>query len=359
MSVFSKQQDCECCVTSKTGFASPKELQDIVIGLDSDTQYSSISQDKLYDGPENYIRLQQDDGNNPVIAILNKIQTGNKQLAEIANVNQGIVSGADSVSEKHLVEYHIEAQKNDGIFVLNKSVNKDIATLNVIANAVPDGSLVKPFFKNSDIQRYITTETAHRFILFMGKDLENETKLQEKYPTIYEHLIKFKPIMVDKRLSLHEKTDQWFTLNRGTAHPTIFNGPKIVAPQRSARNTFGYNESSWYAASDVFFITSPKQGYSLKYILGLLNSQLYYFWLYHKGKRKGSTLELTAKPISEIPILLATVEQQTEISNLVTNIISALKKDTNITLLEKELNKKIYKLYDITTDEQKLIESLQ
>ena len=351
MSVFPKQQDCECCVTSKTGFASPKELQDIVIGLDPDTQYSSISQDKLYDGPENYIRLQQDDGNNPVIAILNKIQTGNKQLAEIANVNQGIVSGADKVSDRHITKYSIAANKDDGIFVFNNQNVNDINTLKKFLLS-SEKDLIKPFFKNSDVHRFYTEEQCNNYIVYLDRHHTLKTD-----SAIYEHLLTFEPVLRARREVLNGIIS--FYQLQWPREMSIFNGPKIVAPQRSARNTFGYNESSWYAASDVFFITSPKQGYSLKYILGLLNSQLYYFWLYHKGKRKGSTLELTAKPISEIPILLATVEQQTEISNLVTNIISALKKDTNITLLEKELNKKVYKLYDITTDEQKLIESLQ
>ena len=356
MSVFPKQQDCECCVTSKTGFASPKELQDIVIGLDPDTQYSSISQDKLYDGPENYIRLQQDDGNNPVIAILNKIQTGNKQLAEIANVNTGIMGGCDFINKsnsKYATEIEMaqnDIQIGDGVFILDKNNQRDIAAITQF-----DGTtILKDFYKNSDISKYITSNHSTKYIVFSA-----DTNTEAEKNVIKHNLDKYKKILTGIRQINGEKLDNWYLLRRGASHPTIFNGPKIVAPQRSARNTFGYNESSWYAASDVFFITSPKQGYSLKYILGLLNSQLYYFWLYHKGKRKGSTLELTAKPISEIPILLATVEQQTEISNLVTNIISALKKDTNITLLEKELNKKVYKLYDITTDEQKLIESLQ
>jgi len=49
----------------------------------------------------------------------------------------------------------------------------------------------------------------------------------------------------------------------------------------------------------------------MKYILALLNSKLYYTWLYYRGKRKGETLELYVTPISEIPIKnISTDEQQ-------------------------------------------------
>jgi len=71
-----------------------------------------------------------------------------------------------------------------------------------------------------------------------------------------------------------------------------FDSPKIVAPQRSPKNTFGYNEVPWYASADVYFITQKDENVSLKYILALLNSKLYYLWLYYRGKRKGEFLEL-------------------------------------------------------------------
>lgn len=92
------------------------------------------------------------------------------------------------------------------------------------------------------------------------------------------------------------------SIKKGTAHPHIFTCAKIVCPQRSKVNTFGYNECDWYASADVYYITNPHKDYHIKYILGLLNSKLYFVWLYHKGKRKGETLELYQKPLSEIPI---------------------------------------------------------
>ena len=113
---------------------------------------------------------------------------------------------------------------------------------------------------------------------------------------------------------MNEKTEQWFTLNRGTGHPEIFVSPKIVCPQRSKTNTIGYNECDWYATSDVFYITNSQKEYNLKYILGLLNSKLYYIWLYNRGKRKGEILELTAKPLSEIPIKKTHLISKTQLS---------------------------------------------
>lgn len=79
-------------------------------------------------------------------------------------------------------------------------------------------------------------------------------------------------------------------------------GPKIIAPYRTRINSFGYNEIPWYGGSDVYYITEKDKTVRLKYVLAILNSKLSYLWLYHKGKRKGEILELTGKPLQEIPI---------------------------------------------------------
>lgn len=195
-------------------------------------------------------------------------------------------------------------------------------------------------------------------MLFIGKGFKNEYIFGAKHPIIYKHLICFKDILMDKRLSLKENVDQWFTLNRGTAHSEIFSAEKIVCPQRSSINCFGYNDLEWYAASDVFFITNPQTGVYLKYILALLNSKLYYFWLYNKGKRKGNNLELTAKPLKEIPILIANEADQKKILRVIDNIIKAKRLDpsADTTADEQEIDRLVYHLYGLTYDEVKIVD---
>ena len=329
----------------------------IISRQDSDTSYTEIAQNCLFEGEENYIRLQNDSGDNLLLSILEKIQKENKQLSEIAIVNQGIVSGADKVTSKHLSNYSINAQKDDGIFTLsNQNMNDKLVIQNI--KRCGEKQLLKPFYKNSDIFKYYTNNEINRYILFIAKNIRNDIELRVNYPIIYEHLFPYKNIMIDKRISLNEKTEQWFTLNRGTGHPKIFVCPKIVCPQRSKTNTFGYNECDWYASADVYYITNPQKGYSLKYILGLLNSKLYYIWLYNKGKRKGETLELYQKPLSEIPIKKVSVDIQNRIIAVVDKIINLKKTDpnTDTTSLENQIDGYIYEAYGITEKEIDYIE---
>ena len=212
------------------------------------------------------------------------------------------------------------------------------------------GQEIVPFFKNSDICRYCTNENNHYYILYLGRE---NTKLKIE-STIYNHLFKFKNIL-DSRREVKNNVIKFFQL-QWSRNESIFKAPKIVAPQRSRVNTFGYNEIDWYAASDVFFITNTNSKYNLKYILALLNSRLYYFWLLHKGKKKGNALELTATPLKEIPIVYVNTDIQNEIIFIVDSILSCIENHTNITELENILNKKIYNIFNITPDEQKIVE---
>jgi adenine-specific DNA-methyltransferase len=134
---------------------------------------------------------------------------------------------------------------------------------------------------------------------------------------------------------------------------------KIVAPQRSRRNVFGYNDIPWYASADVYFITRRDPDFELKYLLGLLNSRLYFVWLYHKGKRKGEMLELYQKPLTEIPVKRVSKSEQNPFIETVDKILAAKRRDpkADTTTLEQQIDRLVYQLYDLTQDEIATVEA--
>ena len=81
----------------------------------------------------------------------------------------------------------------------------------------------------------------------------------------------------------------------------IFTGPKIVVPYRSEENAFAYNDTEWFCRSDCYVITQKDRGVALGYLVALLNSKLYFQWLFHRGKRKGRMLELFQTPLRKSP----------------------------------------------------------
>ena len=331
-------------------------FETILSSIDKDTSYDIVEQENLYDGEECYIRLHNDNGDSPLASILQKISQGNEVLGNIAEVNAGIMGGCDNITNHNLEyadeEYVIknDIRKGDGVFVLDRNNSRDSLKISVLEKS----NLCKDFYKNSDIKKYCTNTSTSKIIIFSSSDTPTDVQTYIK-----STLQIYKPILVRIREINNENTDYWHQLRRGTAHPHIFTCNKIVCPQRSKLNTFGYNECDWYASADVYYITNPKGGYQIKYLLGLLNSKLIYIWLYNKGKRKGESLELYQKPLSEIPIFKAEVQDQNDVIDLVENIINS--KDNTISddynsNVEK-LDMIIYKLYNLSESEIKYIES--
>jgi adenine-specific DNA-methyltransferase len=189
----------------------------------------------------------------------------------------------------------------------------------------------------------------------------------DDYPNIKKHLSRFKTLLSDRpqtgTLQSALNNGYWYVLS--TSRKVNMDGPKIIAPYRTKINAFGYNEVPWYGGSDVYYITEKHSILSLKYVLSILNSKLCYLWLYYKGKKKGEILELTGKPIQEIPLKKVTEKEQQPFINIVDCILAITqdddylqnpKKQAFVETLEVKIDQLLYKLYDLTQEEIAIVE---
>jgi adenine-specific DNA-methyltransferase len=345
------------CMTQRQGIATTEILQQILHGNNTESYYSETTQNNLYDGDEYYIRLDSSSemSSNPVQIILDKVKNQGVSLGTICNVNQGLRTGADKVSANHIKDLSLfGVKKDEGIYILKKK-----EMLNLRLNQF-EKSKIKSLFKNSDIARYYCKTESDFFLidLFWPNDRDIDIKT---IPNLMNHLKKYEAILSNRKENANgidkaiAKGIYWFASVR---RKLDFETEKIISPQRSRRNTFAYNNMPWYASADVYFITKKDKSFSLKYILALLNSKLYYIWLYHKGKMKGETLELYQKPLSEIPIKRISSTEQDPFIKLVDQILSAKQKDpnTDTSNLEKQIDEMIYKLYGLTPEEIAIVE---
>lgn len=334
---------CKLVNVNRKGFMD-NNFDNIVVGKDPETSYNNILQNDLYEGNENYIRLSKEDENSSLSQILNKIKANNEVLGNICNINCGVQTGADKVTNSHLEKYHYEVNKNTGIFVL---------TTDEIQNIELEKEFIKPLYKNSDIKKYYSSPKNNEYLLYYSKNVPDD-----KLKNIINHLKPYKELLLTRR-EAQKGSIRWFDL-WWSRKQEIFEKEKIICPQRNNYNVFGYSKYSWYASVDVYFITAPKQDYQLKYILSLLNSNLYYIWLYNKGKRKGESLELYQKPLSEIPIKKADEQIQNKFVSVVDKILAITQTDdylqnqekqNAVKEYEKQIDIMVYKLYDLTYQE--------
>lgn len=249
-----------------------------------DSEYFQLSKENLFEGSKYYIRLGNY-SNDSGMSIFDKIRKSTKSLDELFNINAGIGVTVSKVTKKYIDKFPNEPyESGDGIFVINKNEAKNL-----------EKDIVKPFIKNSDIEKYVYKHNED-LLLYVTRNHNID-----KYPNVKSHLSKYKSILDDQILE-YEESFPWFALNRPRTKEIFEDSDKIILPYRSISNTFAYSNEPIYGSRDVLFITKKTRDYSIKPLLCILNSKLIFFWLYNKGKRKGNTLELYQAPVSEIPI---------------------------------------------------------
>ena len=275
------------------------------------------------------------------------IIAGKKLTDGICNVYPGIETGKDRL--KNTI-----SNVDEGVFILSEN---EVRNLNLDEY---EQKKLKKFYKNSDINKYYINESKY-YIIYIN-DIENEQDFKQ-YSHLYSHFEKYKNILLSRAengvLKSANKRGKWWALKTNRPNGN-FDNANIVCPQRSRQNLFGYSDGGTLACSDVFFISSNTEHYSLKYILCLLNSSVIYFWLYWMGKRKGKLLELCEEPLQYIPIKKADKVVQERFVVIVDKILEITKKDYSLQKqenqnavleYEKQIDLMVYKLYDLTYQE--------
>jgi hypothetical protein len=246
--------------------------------------------------------------------ILNKIAKHNK-LEALCDVNQGVIPNTLDIFVKPKGEFeHLGIPK----------------------------SIIKPYFKNSDIFKWKTNNLNKKELLY----IDNSVSIDQN---TLKYLLPYKAFLENRR-EFREGRRPWVELH-WAREKSIFESPKILIPYRCKTNNFAYNDLPWYASTDVYILTNKGNENNLFYLLGILNSKLMFTWLYNKGKRKGEILELFPTPLKQIPIPTKKTIQSEEIEYLVKQIANNdLSKEVQIQY-ENRLNHLVYNLYDLSHEE--------
>ena len=269
-------------------------------------------------------------------SIFNKLK--NKQNFELTQkeVGQGIVAAPD----KYFLEKNID------------SYNKD------------EQKFLKPFFTASG--RYKSGKSVNYIFYisdknFSGKNLKN-------YPNIEKHFKPFEEILKEAKEKYGTPDKSYFYLHRERNEEFFNKGAKIICGARVAFPSFYFTEEAYYGSRALNFIKTDR--INLKYLTGILNSKLSFFWLKNKGKQLGDLLQVDKGPLLEIPIYVGNKEQQKQIIKLVDKMLNLNKElreisensdqwhkvKDEIAKTDQKIDQEVYKLYNLTPKEIKIIE---
>jgi hypothetical protein len=243
----------------------------------------------------------------------------------------------------------------------NEAFVIDRATRDRLINKHPSSAeVIKPFLRGRDVKRWCV-DFAEQYLIKIESsenkehpwsklsEQEAEKIFNETYPAIYNHFSQF-------RKSLIKRCDQgrFFWELRSCIYWQEFEQPKIIYPNICKRNEFAWDELGYYTNQKAFIISS-----SDKVLLAVLNSNVVMFLFKNLlSKLQGDFYEPSSIFMKDFPIPNATESQRTAIEKLVQKCLDAKKDDptADTSELEKQIDHLVYKLYQLTYNEVKIID---
>jgi predicted type IV restriction endonuclease len=225
--------------------------------------------------------------------------------------------------------------------------------------------------RNSDIQRYYFKETQNMLIYL--EDYKSFSELPYKI----QQYLSTKKEELQKRAAYKRNDCEWWKYT-WPLHKEYIERDKIYTPYMAKRNRFALDkDNKFLGLTDTTVLFDNGQNESMEYILGLLNSKLLTFRYKFLGKLKsGGVLEYFWNQLSKVPIKIIDFLNPTEkahhdqMVNLVDQMLNLNKKLNNANLpqektllqrqiqsTDKQIDQLVYRLYDLTDEEIKIVES--
>ncbi len=237
-------------------------------------------------------------------------------------------------------------------FIIDRKLKDEI-----ISSDPKSAELIKPILRGEDIKAY-TPEFFDLYLIATFPALEININ---SYKGIKKHLEKFREQIEPKPRNYSGKkwkgrksgSYKWFETQDSIAYHEDFAKPKIIYPNMTKFLPFVYDESGIVTNQKCFILT----GEHLKYLTGVFNSSLWKFAFRNRfPELLGETFELSKVFFDKIPIKKPIKNFETQIEKLVDEILKKKKANQDTTALEKEIDVLVYKLYELTYDEVKIID---
>ena len=226
--------------------------------------------------------------------------------------------------------------------------------------------IVKPLLKGAEIKRYSTPDVKYKIIFPYqvhnnSVNLLSEAELTSKYPLIWDYFLE-----CEEKLKGRENgkmnVSQWWAFGRNQ-NLGCFSQPKIINQVLANHSalTLDTNQEYYFVGGGTaggYGITLKKDcELSYMYLLGLLNSTLLEKYLQsYSTPFKGGFFAYNRETMGKLPIATTTERKCKVVEPIVHNILTLKSQGKDTTALEQQIDNMVYKLYELTYEEVKIID---
>ena len=329
--------------------------------LTEDSGYAIYNFNTLTESPWTF-------SDNKTSIILNKLNQLKTKLGDVfEEISVGVQTGIDEV---HLLKY---ISKNGNIIkVFSEKEGENIEI---------ESGLLKPFLLGEDVHRYKKSEFKY-YCLYPYQLINGKTKILEEkefmqlYPKGFEYVSRHKKYLKDIRTRQKTNPKYWYSCHR-QKDMNLFERKRIITPYISLGCNMTIIDSGIYNNTKVYSLEA-KQSHNenMLYWLGILNSRILWWFISNTGYvLRGGYYAFTKDYLSPFPIPIINFSKPNEVKvhdrivQLVSELLELYKEsNTNKSQSEKdklvryindyeaEIDEIVFKLYELTPEEIKIVE---
>ena len=231
----------------------------------------------------------------------------------------------------------------------------------LVAEDPKSAEILKPILRGRDIRRY-RAEWAGKWVISTFPSLSLDI---DAYPAIKRHLLSFgkaRLTQAGRRLpgggrSRKKTPNAWYALQDTCAYHAEFERDKLVWIELVNTGRFAYDQTGTYCEATTFLMT----GKNLKYLCALLNSKIIRWLLQQIAPTSGmGTLRWKKVYVENIPVPQISAAKQRSFVCLIDCILQAKagNQSADTSEQEAEIDRLVYKLYDLADEEIELVEGM-
>lgn len=306
--------------------AKPDNNPILIFEAKGEDAAAKIQVEKKYSSKEYYQKEQWSFDENHIQKLKKTIESKGVPFIQWKGItiNRGITTGANNV------------------FIIDEKQRREL-----IKEDASSTEILLPVLRGANIKRFfITKPNQYLVYTYSGIKIQN-------YPAVYSYLKKHRAELEEVYEAKHGQK-KWFEL-RTCSYYDKFAMKKLVWTRLANQNAFSISLNGEFTVDSSSFAV----GENLEYLSSILNSKVVFFYFKLGSVIWGKDgIKWFGKYFDNIPIPEISKEEQKPFVILVDKILSAKEKnpEADTSQLEKQLDEMVYKLYELTEEEIKIIE---
>lgn len=234
-------------------------------------------------------------------------------------------------------------------YIIDDKTKKDLIRLDS-----KNKNLIKPILRGKDINRY-KINFEKKWVILIHKGFANN--FIKEYSHLYSFLSRFEKELKN-RGQVKSKSHHWIELDNS---PTLeylnqFKKEKIIFQEMVQEPKFGYDKNMNYFCLDTARIIT---GENLRFLISVLNSKLFFYGVkrFYGGGGLGKTgVRMKHTFFNKFHIPKLSEEKMEPFEKIVDQILTQKENNEDTTAEENKIDVMVYKLYELTYDEVKIVD---